>query len=87
MALKGNGKPFGLDVEGRLKGVAQNEHTHVHEHVHNAKPSVKERKTFRAHILTYPSLIARLDKYAEAHGLSRAEVFEMAVTDFLDKNE
>ena len=87
MALNRTGKPFGLDIEGRLKGVTDGAHEHECEHVHNTKPSVKERKTFRAHILTYPSLIARLDKYAEAHGLSRAEVFEMAVTDFLDKNE
>ena len=58
--------------------------THAQEHTHT--PKIRERKTFRAQILTYPSLIEKLDRYAQMHGLSRAEAFERAVSEFLDKN-
>ena len=60
--------------------------THEHTHNHTPTPKVRERKTFRAQILTYPSLIEKLDNYARMHGLSRAEAFELAVSDFLKRN-
>lgn len=61
-------------------------HTHNHTPTPTHTPKVRERKTFRAQILTYPSLIERLDDYARMHGLSRAEAFERAVTEFLERN-
>ena len=51
------------------------------------KKVARERKKFRAQILTYESLIERMDAYAKEHEMSRAEVFEVAVTEFLDRNE
>jgi hypothetical protein len=89
MALNSGEKPFGLNVEDRLKKVTNtsgNVHDDTHKPTHNHTPKVRERKTFRAQILTYPSLIAKLDKYAEMNGLSRAEAFERAVSDFLERN-
>jgi hypothetical protein len=95
MALHSGEKPFGLNVEDRLKKVTNtsgNVHddthkpTHTHNHKHTPTPKVRERKTFRAQILTYPSLIERLDEYARLNGLSRAEAFEKAVSDFLERN-
>ena len=72
----------GLDPEEKEVPVYTDTHTHNHKHT----PKVRERKTFRAQILTYPSLIERLDSYAKMNGLSRAEAFERAVSEFLDRN-
>lgn len=46
---------------------------------------VKERKGKRIQILTYESLVDRMDAYAERIGASRAEVFEAAVGAYLDQ--
>ena len=93
MALNSGEKPFGLNVEDRLKKVTNttgsvhdDTHKSTHTHNHTPTPKVRERKTFRAQILTYPSIIEKLDKYAEMNGLSRAEAFERAVSDFLERN-
>ena len=93
MALNSGEKPFGLNVEDRLKkvgntssGAHDDTHKPTHTHNHTPTPKVRERKTFRAQILTYPSLIERLDDYARLNGLSRAEAFERAVSDFLERN-
>jgi len=48
------------------------------------EPKARERKDKRIQILTYESLINRMDAYAQRQGVSRAEVFEAAVTAFLD---
>lgn len=62
-------------------------HTPTHNYTHTQPPTPKkERKTFRAQILTYPSLISQMDAYASNHGMSRAEVFERAVSEFLGRN-
>ena len=47
---------------------------------------VKEVKTKRIQILTYSNLVRRMDNYGKRHGLSRAEVFEQAVSEFLERN-
>lgn len=89
MALNGDKSAFGLDIEKRLdkvKNTSEREHTHDDTHKHTSTPKVRERKTFRAQILTYPSLIEKLDDYARLNGLSRAEAFERAVSEFLDRN-
>jgi hypothetical protein len=62
------------------------EHTDVYTPTHTHTPKVRERKTSRLQILTYESLTKRLDEYAKSQGLSRAEVFEMAVNEFLERN-
>lgn len=94
MALNGN-SGFGLNVNERLarvksssdpKDTTTHEYTHNHDDKPTHIPKVRERKTFRAQILTYPSLIKKLDSYAEMNGLSRAEAFERAVSDFLERN-
>ena len=91
MALDGSKKGFGFDVEDRFKkvtGTSEHKHddvsTHTHHHTHT--PKVRERKTARIQILTYPTIIEKLDTYARNHGLSRAEAFERAVTEFLENN-
>ena len=72
-------------------------HTHVdthkptHTHTHKSKqpdvyePVQKEVKTKRIQVLTYESLIKRVDAYASKRGVSRAVVFEAALEAYLDK--
>lgn len=62
--------------------------THTHEYTHDDThtPKIRERKTARIQILTYPSIVEKLDHYARNHGLSRAEAFERAVSEFLENN-
>lgn len=62
------------------------EHTHTHEHedVYEQEVKVKPIKDKRIQILTYSNLVRRMDNYAKRNGLSRAEVFEKAITEFLD---
>lgn len=62
-------------------------HAHVHAHVHDdvREPERQEFKQKRVHLLTYESLIERMDKYAAKRGVSRVAVFEAAITAYLDK--
>ena len=76
--------PIWDDLDPKKNDVS--EHNDTHTHKYPSVPKVRERKTFRAQILTYPSLIKKLDSYAEMNGLSRAEAFEKAVSDFLERN-
>jgi hypothetical protein len=64
------------------------EHTHTHNDsdVYVQDVKVKETKTKRIQILTYSNLVRRMDAYGKRNGLSRAEVFEKAVSEFLDNN-
>lgn len=61
-------------------------HTHTHNHTPTHIPKVKETKDRRVQLLTYRSLVDRMDAYAEINGLSRAEVFELAVREFLERH-
>lgn len=67
--------------------VPTDEHTHNDTHT-DVQPEVKikETKTKRIQILTYDNLVRRMDTYGKRNGMSRAEVFEAAVTEFLDKD-
>lgn len=78
--------PIWDDLDPKKNDVSEHTDTHTHKHKYPPVPKVRERKTFRAQILTYPSLIKRLDSYAEMNGLSRAEAFEKAVSEFLERN-
>lgn len=60
-------------------------HTHEHEHEQPQLPVVKEIKNRRVQLLTYDSLVDRMDNYGKLYGLSRAEVFEQAVTEYLER--
>lgn len=64
-------------------------HTPTHEHTHNQidvyEPEQKETKTKRIQLLTYESLINRMDAYAAKRGVKRVAVFEAAVEAYLDK--
>ncbi len=70
--------------------VSTNEHTHTHtdndNDVYEQEVKIKETKTKRIQILTYSNLVRRMDAYGKRNGLSRAEVFEQAVTEFLDNH-
>lgn len=85
MALDGKKKGFGFDVGERLNK-KQPEPTHTHNHTDTHTPKIRERKTARIQILTYPSLIEKLDDYAKMYNLSRAEAFERAVSEFLERH-
>ena len=61
-------------------------HEHTHDDVYTPEVVVKPTKDKRIQILTYSNLVRRMDNYAKRNGLSRAEVFEQAVREFLDKN-
>lgn len=58
--------------------------THTHDDTHTHQPRVKETKDRRVQLLTYRSLVDRMDAYGAAHQMSRAEVFELAISEFLD---
>lgn len=58
--------------------------THTHEH--GDVVMRKTTKNKRIQILTYSALVRRMDSYAKRNALSRAEVFERAVTEFLERN-
>lgn len=61
-------------------------HTDTHTHKHDDVVKKKTTKNKRIQILTYSSLVRRMDSYAKRNALSRAEVFEKAVTEFLERN-
>lgn len=61
-------------------------HTHNDVDVYESEVKVKETKTKRIQILTYSNLVRRMDAYCKRNGLSRAEVFEQAVSEFLDNH-
>lgn len=66
--------------------VCEHNHDGVYTHTHeDAVATKKAIKTKRIQILTYSNLVRRMDLYAKKRGLSRAEVFEMAVSKFLDE--
>ena len=73
----------GLDPD---ENVSADTHTHNHTPTPTHIPKVKETKDRRVQLLTYGSLVDRMDTYAKMNGLSRAEVFEQAVSEFLDRN-
>lgn len=60
--------------------------THTHNDLYVSEVKVKETKTKRIQILTYSKIVRRMDAYGKRNGLSRAEVFEQAVTEFLERN-
>ena len=76
-------------------------HNDVHNLAHNSthksaqaskragfqEPQAKERKKKRVHLLTYESLIDRMDAYALRKGVKRVDVFESVMTAFLDQVE
>ena len=73
--------------ESRRHRETADTHTHTHTHKSVREPQAKELKQKRIQILTYGSLIARMDAYAKRQGVSRVDVFEAAVTAFLDSVE
>lgn len=64
----------------------EREDVSTHTHKHDDVVKKKTTKNKRIQILTYSSLVRRMDGYAKRNALSRAEVFELAVTEFLDRN-
>lgn len=58
-------------------------HEHEHTHTHKHEPVAREKKSRRIQILTFDSLVERMDAYAKKRGVSRAEVFEVALEKFL----
>ena len=76
----------GVGKSGLWSGLGADKHTHDDTHTHqHTQP--KETKTRRVQLLTYQSLVDRMDAYGAAHQMSRAEVVEMAVAYFLDEND
>ena len=75
---------------GVLDNITVPTDTHTHNDVDNdvyvPEVKVKEIKTKRIQILTYSNIVRRMDAYGKRNGLSRAEVFEKAVTEFLERN-
>lgn len=64
-------------------------HNHTQEYTHKQvdvyEPEQRETKTKRIQLLTYESLIQRMDAYAAKRGVKRVAVFEAAVEAYLDK--
>lgn len=89
MALNTNESGFSLEEKFKKFGNKPGGQDDTHNHTHNdtQEPEARERKDRRVQLLTYGSLVDRMDAYAKRRGVSRAEVFEAAVTDFLDRVE
>lgn len=94
MALNDKKTGFGFDMEEKFKKVTtktqtgaekvgEDNNTHTHDDVR--EPEQQERKQKRVQLLTYDSLIRRMDKYAAKRGVSRVVVFETAMKAYLDK--
>lgn len=84
--VKKTGLWDGLEPEEKEVTVHTDTHTHNDSDVYVSEVKVKETKTKRIQILTYSNLVRRMDAYGKRNGLSRAEVFEKAVTEFLERN-
>ncbi len=84
---KFTGKPKTLweGLDPTDKDVSVHDDTHTHEH-DDVAVKQKQTKNKRIQILTYSNLVRRMDAYAKRNALSRAEVFEKAVTEFLERN-
>lgn len=79
----------GLEPEEKDVSTHTDVDTHTHKHNDDTPadpPKVKTTKNKRIQILTYSNLVRRMDSYAKRNAMSRAEVFEQAVSEFLDKN-
>lgn len=78
------------DLEPEATHNDDDTHTHDDVDVDVYQPDIeikaKKTKTKRIQILTYDNIVRRMDAYAKRNGLSRAEVFEQAVSEFLDKH-
>lgn len=75
----------GLDPEEK-KDVDTHTHKHDDTDVYVQTTVKKTTKNKRIQILTYSALVRKMDTYAKRNGLSRAEVFEKAVSEFLERN-
>lgn len=61
-------------------------YTNTQADVCDDTPTVKrERKTKRIQVLTYESLVDKVDAYAARQDMSRAEVIEIALRNFLQQ--
>lgn len=97
MALNSNGKPFGLDVTGRLKNITEvpsptdkkeytDTPTPTYAPAHLPRSKNGERKTERLQLTVRPSTKARLAKYAEDHNTSSNEVVQILLDELLDRS-
>ena len=78
---------------GLMEDLTTQADTHTHTDVYEVEPepvpnrkkpvTKKERKQRRVQLLTYDSLIDRVDDFAETHDMSRVEVIESAIRKFL----
>ena len=86
--IKKTGLWDGLEPEEKEVPTHKDTHTHndVDNDVYVPEAKVKQTKTKRIQILTYSGLVRQMDSYAERTGMSRAEVFEQAVKEFLERN-
>ena len=86
MALQKGIKPFDMGERMKPKTLTP-EPTPTHNHTHDGvyEPEQKENKTKRVQLLTYESLVDRMDAYAAKRGVKRVAVFEAAMTAYLDK--
>lgn len=80
------GNKFGILDNIPVSTTDNHTHTHTDTDADSDVYKVKETKNKRIQILTYSNLVRRMDNYAKRNGLSRAEVFEQAVSEFLDRN-
>lgn len=59
---------------------------HKHEHVHKPVQTqrVKEIKSHRLQVLMKPSTMAELDEYVNSYGVSRAEIIQGLIEEYLE---
>lgn len=75
-----------------LPGFKENEYTqkdtHTDTHIPTHTPLIqpKDRKDRRVQLLMKESTVNNLDRYAKANNISRSEIIQILVEDFLSKN-
>ena len=61
-------------------------YTHTHNDTHEYTPVKRERRTRRVQMLMKESLVDALDAYAAKYDISRTEIIQGLVEEFLKKN-
>lgn len=72
-----------------LKPVSKHTHTHTSEptQVHTPTPRVKEYKQHRVQMLLKPSMVESLDQHAKAYNVSRTEIVQALIGEYLSDED
>ena len=87
MALNKNEKPFGLNMEDRLKKQLFGNDKPTHTYTDTYTYTEKEKRTKRLNLLAQPSVHQKLDEYAKAHGDTFNNLVHTLMERFIEDND